>query len=160
MKKKLMILILLILFLLGLFLFFYTNKNVCAKKDNKVCSLSVQNNIMNLKVAYSSQSQSRGLMFVEHLKENEGMIFVYDREHYMSFWMKNTLIPLSIAFVRYNGQIVDIYKMYPEPYASDSDLTRYSSSSACLYGIEMPINWFQNHNVKVGDYIKIPNALK
>ena len=98
------------------------------------------------KVAVSDGEKMRGLMGVRSLPENEGMIFVSDIPHMASFWMKNTLIPLDIAFVDANGVILQISQMYPH-----SEVPVRSASSEVVYCVEMNRGWFEKNGVKSGD---------
>ena len=90
------------------------------------------------------------------LEDNSGMLFLFDREQVLNFWMKNTLIPLSIAYINKNCEIVDIQQMYP--YKNPSDLTHYPSKSPGKYALEVNLGWFQKNNIKVGDKIKKQNG--
>ena len=92
----------LILILIGIIVIFATRKG-CSKKDYAICRVHAEESTLKLKVAYSSEAQEHGLMGVSALLDDTGMIFVYEKPENLSFWMKNTLIPLSIAFVESDG---------------------------------------------------------
>jgi hypothetical protein len=111
-------------------------------------------------VAYSKERQAKGLMNVTALKDNEGMIFVYDYPSYLSFWMKNTLIPLSIAFVEEDGRIAEIYDMKVEGIKNDNEFPVYQSPTMVRYAIEAPLGWFTLNNISRNDRINIPEELK
>ena len=96
--------------------------------------------------------QSRGLMYRTALGENRGMLFVYDDERELSFWMKNTLIPLSIAYIDSDGRIVDIQDMKP----LDDDPPHYASAEPAQYALEVNKGFFEDHGVEVGDQAKLP----
>jgi uncharacterized membrane protein (UPF0127 family) len=98
------------------------------------------------KVAVNDGEKMRGLMGVTSMPENEGMIFVSDIPHMASFWMKNTLIALDIAFVDPEGKILQISPMYPH-----NEVPVRSTSSNVLYCLEMNQGWFAKNGVKVGD---------
>lgn len=132
----------------------------CSKDDAAVCTIKAAGNKLKAKVAYSKEAQSKGLMWVTELKDGEGMIFVYDVPEQLSFWMKNTLIPLSIAFVESNGRISAIYEMSPELGTPDFALKTYQTPTPVNYAIEAPAGWFASKNIKVSDYIDIPAELK
>jgi uncharacterized protein len=100
---------------------------------------------MAAEIAYTAQEKSRGLMDRASLEENKGMLFVYDADERPSFWMKNTLIPLSIAFIDRRGRIVQIADMEPE------SLSIITPEVAVLFALEANRGWFQNHNIKTGD---------
>jgi uncharacterized membrane protein (UPF0127 family) len=93
--------------------------------------------------------RQRGLMFTESLPADEGMLFVFEREQILSFWMKNTPLPLSVAFIDRKGRIVEIRRMEP----LDED-TLHTSRRPAMYALEMNAGWFQEHQVKVGDSVE------
>ena len=68
---------------------------------------------LTVEIADTQKSQEKGLMNRKSLDEDRGMLFVYDRDSRKSFWMKNTLIPLSIAYIAADGTIREIYDMEP-----------------------------------------------
>lgn len=104
-------------------------------------------------LARTPEEQARGLMYRRSLGENEGMLFIYDSPRMMSFWMKNTRIPLSIAFMDGGGKIVQIDRMQ----AYDC-VTLHPSSQPAQYALEMNGGWFERNGVGVGDVIEIPNS--
>jgi len=158
MKKKLTLIFLFFFILTVIFLFL---DKPCKKKDYSVCKLNINNNQVYLKVAYSKEAQAKGLMNVNSLKEDEGMIFVYDESKFLSFWMKNTLIPLSIAYLDESGKVIAIYNMSTvSKDLKDEDLPIYTSPSKAKYAIEMNKAWFSLRGIKTGSYIDIPEVLK
>ncbi|MCL2276345.1 MAG: DUF192 domain-containing protein [Treponema sp.] len=100
-------------------------------------------------IASTSEEQARGLMHRTQLPDGEGMLFVYSRDNVLSFWMKNTLIPLSIAFIASDGRIIDIKNMYPH------DENTVTSSRSVRYALEVPQGWFSRSGVKEGDIVVI-----
>jgi len=110
--------------------------------------------VVKAEIAVTAQEREKGLMFRKKLADGEGMLFVYDRDEVLSFWMKNTLIPLSIAFIASDGRIIDIKDMYPH------NTNSVSSSRSVRYALEVPQGWFGRAGVKNGDTIKIDPALK
>jgi len=104
-----------------------------------------------VEVAADEVSQSRGLMFRKSLPENEGMLFDFGGPGIYSFWMKDTVIPLSIAFLNEEGVINKIKAMTP------GDATHFHRSPMnTRYGLEVNEGWFQRHQVKVGDKVILP----
>jgi uncharacterized membrane protein (UPF0127 family) len=83
-----------------------------------------------------------------HLGENEGMLFIFEKEDYHGFWMKNTLIPLSIAFIDREGKIVAITDMEP------LTLETHPPPQPILYALEMKKGWFSANGIKAGDPIR------
>lgn len=107
---------------------------------------------LSLEVADNDSERRQGLMNRETL-ESDGMIFVYDREQELSFWMKNTLIPLDMIFVYENGTINQIHKAYPEPNTPESKLNRYTARGK--YVIEVEQNFTDRKGISKGDRAEI-----
>ncbi|MDR2942386.1 MAG: DUF192 domain-containing protein [Treponema sp.] len=105
---------------------------------------------VNAEIAGTQEERNKGLMFRKKLPDGEGMLFVYETDQVMSFWMKNTYIPLSIAFITHDGRIIDIKDMYPH------DLSSVVSSRSARYALEAPQGWFSRAGVRTGDIVKIP----
>ncbi len=95
-------------------------------------------------VASDPTSRSNGLMFREALGPNEGMLFVFERPGSQCFWMKNTRIPLSIAFIDDNGRVVNIADMKP------FDESSHCSAKAVRFALEMDQGWFAKRGVAAG----------
>lgn len=117
-------------------------------KDKTI--LTVAGKKLTVQVARSEEEKSRGLMFRETLGKDEGMLFVYESEEPLSFWMKNTRIPLSIAFLNREGKILEIQDMEPFSLAS------HVSKMPAKYALEVNRGWFQRNRVRPGDVVKIP----
>ncbi len=103
---------------------------------------------LRVEVADTLEKQERGLMFRQSMPENEGMLFVYKEPEEMSFWMRNTLIPLDIAFVGADGIILNIHQARP---LDESVL--YRSAGAAKYVIETNQGWFSRHGIRPGDRV-------
>ena len=86
------------------------------------------------------------------LGEDRGMLFVFDEETTLSFWMKNTLIPLSVAYIDSEGRIVDIQKMEP----LDDEPPNYVSAEPAQYALEVNQGFFEERGVEVGNTIELP----
>jgi uncharacterized membrane protein (UPF0127 family) len=86
------------------------------------------------------------------LGENRGMLFVYPEERELSFWMKNTLIPLSIAYIDSKRRVVDIQDMKP----LDDEPPSYVSADPAQYALEVNRGFFKKRGVKVGDRVELP----
>ncbi len=106
-----------------------------------------------VEIAYTPESQVQGLMYRDSLPENRGMLFVYPESQPLVFWMKNTRIPLDIAFADEYGVIVDIQQMEP------MSLEPHRSPEPVRYALEVNRGWFQRHGVTVGDTLKGPAIL-
>jgi uncharacterized membrane protein (UPF0127 family) len=109
---------------------------------------------ITVEIARTEEERNNGLMHRKRLPDGEGMIFVFDRDEQVSFWMKNTLIPLSIAFIAADGRIMEIRDMYP------LDLTSVQSSRSVRYALETPQGWFSRAGISVGDVADIRNVHK
>ena len=103
---------------------------------------------LTVETADTLESQEKGLMGRESLDENRGMLFVYERDAKKSFWMKNTTIPLSIAYIAADGTIREIYDM--EPLSTRTVDSRYS----VRYALEVNQGAFERHGIKAGDKVE------
>ena len=106
-----------------------------------------------VEVADSPQERTTGLMFRTALEEDEGMLFVFPEQQMLSFWMKDTSIPLSIAYLDPNGVILEIHDM--EPYS----LEPVPSRQPALFALEVPQGTFDRLGVGLGARIVLPNDL-
>ena len=127
-------------------------RDVCdgAPKRNKVLPINVAGIELEVEVATTFEEHILGLMYRDKLEENDGMLFVFPREKVLSFWMKDTRIPLSIAFIKADGRIIQIESM--KPYSLDTHVSKEKAK----YALEMNEGWFKAHNVREGDTVKIP----
>jgi uncharacterized membrane protein (UPF0127 family) len=108
---------------------------------------------VEVEVASTPQERARGLMGRVSLLPDQGMLFIYPDEAERSFWMKNTPLPLSIAFIGAGGRIVHITDM--KPLNEDP----VPSGHAAMYALEMTKGWFESHGVMVGQSIAgLPEA--
>lgn len=105
---------------------------------------------LQVEIADEPGERSVGLMFRESMPEDAGMIFLYEEDHLGGFYMKNTLIPLSIAFVDAGGTIVDIQDMEPETVETHRPPEPYRNA------IEANQGWFDRNGIDVGDTVDIP----
>lgn len=105
-----------------------------------------------LEIVESQADRNRGLMFRESLPWEQGMLFVFERPQQLSFWMRNTLIPLSIAYIAEDGTILDILDMDVEPEeVRDRPSRTYPSSGPALYALEVNQGWYAANGVQPGD---------
>jgi uncharacterized membrane protein (UPF0127 family) len=105
--------------------------------------------VVKAEIASTDEERGQGLMFRKNLADGEGMLFVYERDQVLSFWMKNTLIPLSIAFIASDGKIIGIRDMYPH------DESSVISNRSVRYALEVPQGWFLRAGVHNGDIVNI-----
>jgi uncharacterized membrane protein (UPF0127 family) len=104
--------------------------------------------IVRAEVANTDESRVHGLMGRKALPGNQGMLFVFERPDRQAMWMRNTLIPLSVAFIGDDGRILNIEEMKPQT----EDV--HPSKGDAKFALEMSGGWFANKGIKAGDRIK------
>ena len=121
--------------------------------EERLGTVEIQVNALRLtvEVARTEEERAQGLMFRKHLAADGGMLFVYDRDRRLSFWMQNTEIPLSIAFIAADGEIKEIRDM--EPFSERTILSRQS----VRYALEMNRGAFSRLGIKPGDTVVLPD---
>jgi uncharacterized membrane protein (UPF0127 family) len=110
--------------------------------------LTIDGHKLTAEVAATPEQRAVGLMNRFSLRPDNGMLFVFERPEPLSFWMKNTFIPLSIAFLDDQGRILNIEDMAPQTE------TTHWSRGAGLYALEMRKGWFAERGVKAGDRVE------
>jgi uncharacterized membrane protein (UPF0127 family) len=100
--------------------------------------------IIKAELAQTPEQHEIGLMFRTAMGSNEGMLFAFDRPGQQCFWMKNTLIPLAVAFVADDGSVVNIDEMKPQT------LNSHCSSKPVRFVLEMNTGWFTKRGIKEG----------
>jgi uncharacterized membrane protein (UPF0127 family) len=124
-----------------------------SKKSLPRTSLSVGKYQLDVQLASDEATREQGLMKQKTLGANEGMLFIFPSPQRVAFWMKNTSLPLSVAYLTSSGRIVETHDL--EPFNEHSIL---SSSSAIVYVIETPRGWFTEHQILPGDLVTgLPN---
>ena len=113
------------------------------------------NLIFGCELADTYEERQEGLMNRESLDNNTGMLFVFESSHTVSFWMKNTLIPLDIIFINETGYVVNIEEADPEPGVIDALLTRYSSDGPVLYVLEINQGISAAEGIVPGTYVEL-----
>jgi len=101
-----------------------------------------------VEIADDPAERAQGLMFRENLEPSAGMLFIYERPQPAAFWMKNTLIPLQIAFVADDGTVVNLAEM--KPHSLDS----HCSTRPVRFVLEMNTGWFSKRGVKPGAQLR------
>jgi uncharacterized membrane protein (UPF0127 family) len=110
--------------------------------------LYIKNKEIWVEVAKTPEERAMGLMGRTHLGKDEGMLFIFETEGYHSFWMKNTPIPLAIAFIDKECKIVKISEMKP------LTLNSHTPPQPILYALEMEKGWFSSNGIKAGDVVR------
>lgn len=113
----------------------------------RTARVKVAGHELKVEVAASEPQRMQGLMFRKKLGRNDGMLFVFDEPAYHAMWMKNTLIPLSVAFIDAKGEILNILDMEPQT------LDTHMAAGPATYAIETNKGWFAEKKVKPGDKV-------
>lgn len=106
--------------------------------------LEISGNPVIAEVANTPEAREQGLMYRKHLRGNHGMLFVFPESGVHALWMKNTSVPLSVAFLDEQGVILNIDDMVP---FSDE---QHHSAAPAKFALEMPIGWFSKREIKPG----------
>ena len=109
--------------------------------------------LIKAEVADNDATRAKGLMFRERLGPNEGMLFIFETRSRQCFWMRNTLVPLSIAFIDDDGTIANIEDMQPK--TEDS----HCSARPIRYALEMEQGWFGKRGLKAGFRLSGPKGM-
>ena len=126
-----------------LFLFFALLAGV-ARADLPVIQLSAGMHLIKAEVAADMGSRMQGLMYRKSLGPNAGMLFIFDEPAVHCMWMKNTFVPLSVAFLDEHGTIVNIEDMQPQTEES------HCASAPVRLALEMARGWFAQKGIKPG----------
>lgn len=121
----------------------------CANRTQlPTIELSIAGHEIRAEVADEPEERYQGLMYRKSMGTDDGMVFVYPREEPRSFWMANTTIPLSIAYLDAGGRILNIEPMTP------LDRSGVRSAGPAQYALEMNRGWFDSHGVRAGDTVE------
>lgn len=115
--------------------------------------LKLGQEIFRVELAVSPESRAKGLMFRKELSPNRGMLFVFEYDQKPSFWMKNTYVPLSIAYIAKDGTIREIHDMTP------GSLRPIESTYEVRFALEVPQGTFKRVGVEVGYRIEMPSEV-
>lgn len=119
----------------------------CAHGGAATTTLRVGTTELAVEIADTPEERAQGLMYRDHLADDRGMLFVYPDAQERRFWMKNTRIPLSIAFLDPAGTILSIADMKP------LDTNTTPSGAPAMYALEVNKGWFAAHGVTVGTLV-------
>jgi len=112
-------------------------------------TLTAGMHLVKAEVARTDAQRAQGLMFRETLPGNAGMVFVFDAPATQCMWMKNTPLPLSVAFIDADGKVVNIVDMQPQTLDSHCS----TKGVPVLYALEMNQGWFRQRHIKPGTRI-------
>lgn len=125
----------------------YAQITIAAEPSLKRQQFQIGTHIVDAELAITAEERQRGLMFRESLAENQGMMFQFAHADHYCMWMKNTLIPLSIAFIDEQGKIINIEEM-----KANSEETTCAKNKA-RYALEMNTGWYQQRQIEAGQQI-------
>lgn len=115
-----------------------------ARAELPVVELGAGMHVVRAEVAADMASRMQGLMHRKSMAPNAGMVFVFDEDAIHCMWMKNTLIPLSVAFIDRSGTIVSISEMQPHSEQS------HCAAKPARYALEMNKGWFAQKGIRPG----------
>jgi uncharacterized membrane protein (UPF0127 family) len=129
---------------------------LASAEDLPTVQLSIKGHRLVAETATTTATRTVGLMHRFSLKPDHGMLFVFNAPQPLAFWMKNTFVPLSIAFIGADGRILNIEDMAPQTE------TTHPSQGLALYALEMKKGWFAERAIAAGDRVggleKAPRA--
>jgi len=136
--------------LLAMFAAFVSTTSCYSQQPQKFPSTTLNAGLYLIKaeVASTEAQREQGLMFREKLGTNEGMVFLFGAPAGVCMWMKNTLIPLSVAFMDDHGKIINIEEM------KEQTLDSHCAINPATYALEMNKGWFKQKNIKPGMIIE------
>lgn len=119
----------------------------------ETAEIKIGNKTFTVEIARTPEERQRGLMYRKELGEDRGMLFVFEYDQKLSFWMKNTSIPLDVAYIAKDGTIKEVHQL--KPFSEKSVKSAYS----VRYALEVPRGTFASLGVGPGDTIELPAAL-
>ena len=127
--------------------FLPTSSVAQVNKDLPIIDLTIKTAKLKAEVAADGNSRTIGLMNRFSLKPDQGMIFVFVQSEPLAFWMRNTFVPLSIAYIDSKGVIVNIVDMKPQ------DESTHPSAGPAMFALEMKQGWFKERGIVAGDKV-------
>ena len=112
-----------------------------------VTTLNIGVHLVQAEVALRDEERAQGLMFREQLGANEGMVFRFPDSRPVCMWMKNTLVPLSVAFIDEAGKIINIEDMQP------MTVNSHCATESVRFALEMEQGWFAKRGITAGKQI-------
>lgn len=122
-------------------------------------TIRVGDHPVRAELALTPEDRARGLMFRGSLGPEEGMLFVYPTARTLSFWMKNTLIPLDVGYFDGDGFLIEVRQMKVEKDHSAGRLRTYLSSEPARYALEMNAGWFAGKKIHKYARLHLPRRL-
>ena len=118
------------------------------QSDLPKVALILGTNTLSAEIAADESARERGLMSRTNLNDNEGMLFVFPQPRPVTFWMKDTPLPLSVAYISSSGKILETHDLKPF-----DETPVPSASSSVVYALEVAQGWFLKHGILPGDSI-------
>ncbi len=119
-------------------------------KDIKIICQDGREFTVSAEIAEKTEDRNHGFMERKNIPDGTGMLFVFERDQILSFWMKNTPHPLSIAYIDSKGKIRNIYDMTPY------SLSSIVSTVSVRYALEVPQGWYKKNGITEGDTVLLP----
>ena len=119
-------------------------------KDIRIVRQDGTEFIVAAEIAEKQEDRNHGFMERKNIPDGTGMLFVFEKDQILSFWMKNTPHPLSIAYIDSKGKIRNIYDMTPY------SLSSIISTVSVRYALEVPQGWFKKNGITEGDVVILP----
>lgn len=126
--------------------FSYANQLQACPLTHKQAEIEIAGNKLLVDLARSNTERRCGLSLRDKIPADYGMLFIFPKARRLQFWMRNTYVPLSIAFISEQKKVLNIADMEP-----NQTRTRYFSKGPAIYALEVPKGWFEQNNVKAGD---------
>jgi uncharacterized membrane protein (UPF0127 family) len=123
-----------------------------AQSDGSLIAIQVGDKTIVVEYADAPNERALGLMYRRQMCADCGMLFKFDQDQIGSIWMKNTYIPLDLAYIEEDGTITDIKQLAP------FDLTPVKSSKPVRFALEMNLGWMAKHNIKVGQKVNVQDV--
>lgn len=123
--------------------------NGCVEDETELWEIKIRDTTLEVEIADTADERSLGLMYRDEVPYGTGMLFIFQETQMMNFWMKNTYVPLSVAYIDESGTILEIYDMEPESIAP------VRSRRPALYALEVPMGFFTEMGISIGDRVRM-----
>lgn len=128
------------------------------RPDFQRVEIVIKDKRIKVEIADTDEKRAFGLMYVEKMSFDYGMLFVFDDDTRRAFWMKNTLVPLDIAYVDKNLKITEIIKMQPAPLGVLRPKS-YPSKKKSMFALEMNAGWYEKNKIWPGDRLHVSDSV-
>lgn len=141
-------------FVTGLLCIFSLSANSAENTQFSRGVVHIKGKTIQVEIAKTQEQHALGLMYRKSLNQDSGMFFIFEESRILSFWMKNTFIPLSIAYIDESLRIVDIQDMSPVTSVLVQDPPSYVSKKPARYALEVNQGFYKKHGILVGDLVR------